>query len=85
MISLNLRVTTTDGSRDYEVRPKTVVAFEREFGMGVGKAFQSEQRAEHIYWLAWRAVKDSGTVVKPFDGWLDEVQDVEMLEADDRP
>lgn len=85
MISLNLRVTTADGAREYEVKPKTVVEFERQFGMGIGKAFQTEQRAEHIYWLAWRSVKDSGQVVKPFDGWLDDVADVEMIEADDHP
>jgi len=85
VISLNLRVTTADGAREYEVKPKTVVEFERQFGMGIGKAFQTEQRAEHIYWLAWRSVKDSGQVVKPFDGWLDDVADVEMIEADDHP
>lgn len=85
MLSLTLRVTTTDGAQDYGVRPKTVVEFERQFGMGVGKAFSTEQRAEHIYWLAWRSIKDSGETVKPFDGWLNEVQDVEMLEGDDRP
>lgn len=86
MISLNLRVTTADGSaREYEVRPKTVVEFERQFGTGIGKAFQTDQKAEHIYWLAWRSVKDSGQVVKPFDGWLDEVQNVEMVEVDNRP
>ena len=85
MLSLNLRVTTSEGSRDYGVRPKTVVEFERQFGMGVGKAFSNEQRAEYIYWLAWRAIKDSGETVKPFDNWLDAVQDVEMLEGDDRP
>lgn len=85
MISLNLRVTTADGAREYEVKPKTVVEFERQFGMGIGKAFQTEQRAEHIYWLAWRSVKDSGQVVKPFDGWLEDVADVEMIEADDHP
>ncbi len=85
MISLNLRVVTEEGSRDYEVRPKTVVEFERQFGMGVGKAFQNEQRAEHVYWIAWRAIKDSGQTVKPFDAWLDSVHDVQMLEGDDRP
>jgi len=85
VISLNLRVTTADGAREYEVKPKTVVEFERQFGMGIGKAFQTEQRAEHIYWLAWRSVKDSGQVVKPFDGWLEDVADVEMIEADDHP
>ena len=37
---------------------------------------------EHLYWLGWKAQQSSGVVVKPFDGWLDTVESVEVVEAD---
>jgi uncharacterized NAD(P)/FAD-binding protein YdhS len=86
MIDLSLRVVKTDGSDlTLPVAPKTVVAFERQFGMGIGKAFQTEQKAEHLYWMAWKAQANSGAVVKPFDGWLDDVVSVELVEQDAAP
>jgi hypothetical protein len=81
MIDLSLRVVKADGTDVVlPVMPKTVVAFERQFGMGIGKAFQSEQKAEHLYWMAWKAQANTGAVVKPFDGWLDDVVSVELVE-----
>ena len=85
MISLTLRVVTADSERDYRLTPSVVVAFERQFGMGLGKAFTSDQKAEHVYWLAWKAVQAAGGVVKPFDSWLESVVDVEMVEDAVRP
>jgi hypothetical protein len=82
MISLTLRVTTGDGGGEYEVGPKVQVAFEREWKVGMPKAFQTEQRMEHMYWLAWKAQQSSGVVVKPFDGWLDTVEKVEVVEGE---
>ena len=89
MISLNLRVTTTSGSNDYTVGPKIQVAFEREFKVGLPKAFAADQKMEHLYWLAWKcaseAAKSGGAAVKPFDGWLDTVESVEVVGVDEDP
>jgi hypothetical protein len=85
VISLTLRVVTADSERDYRLTPSVVVAFERQFGMGIGKAFSSEQKAEHLYWLAWKSEQQTGAVVKPFDSWLESVVDVEMVEQPSRP
>ena len=85
MITLNLRVTTTSGSADYTVGPKVQVAFEREFKVGLPKAFAADQKMEHLYWLAWKASHAAGEVVKPFDGWLDTVQAVEVVGQDEVP
>ena len=85
MISMTLRVTTEDTSGDFTVGPKTQVAFEREWKVGLPKAFGDQQRMEYVYWLAWKAMQDSGVVVKPFDGWLATVQQVEMIGVDDAP
>lgn len=81
MMGLRLRVVTDEGELgEFAVTPKVQVEFERYFKVGVGKAFQQEQRVEHMYWLAWKAVHAAGVAVKPFDSWLDSVVDVQMAE-----
>ena len=85
MISLTLKVTTENGAKDYSVGPKVQVAFEREFKVGLPKAFSADQKMEHLYWLAWKASHAAGEVVKPFDGWLDTVQAVEVVGQDEVP
>jgi hypothetical protein len=50
--------------------------------MGIGKAF-NEQKREHQHYLAYLAMKASGAVVKPFDGWLEQVENTEVLVAED--
>lgn len=85
MITLTLRVRTDRGDNDYVVTPKVQVLFEREFKMGLPKAFAAEPRMEHLYWLAWRSVQAAGDVVKPFDEWLGQVLAVEMVESAEGP
>jgi len=85
VISLTLHITTEDTSGTYTVGPKTQVAFEREWKVGLPKAFGDQQRMEYVYWLGWKAMQDSGVVVKPFEAWLDTVRSVEMVGADEAP
>jgi hypothetical protein len=80
MFGLNLRVVTKDGEKNVPVTPKVSVEFERQFQTGIGRAFQ-ENKVEHIYWLAWKASNDA----RPFDDWLGELVDVQMVEAAERP
>ena len=82
MISLTLRVTHDGDTKEYVVGPKVQVQFEREWKVGMPKAFSSDQKVEHLYWLAWKAMQSSGAVVKPFDGWMDSLEAVEIVQAD---
>jgi uncharacterized NAD(P)/FAD-binding protein YdhS len=81
MFGLVLRVITPNGADEYPITPRVVVAFEREFQTGLGRAFQSEQKAEHMFWLAWKASKDT----RDFNSWLDGLIDVEIVEGRERP
>jgi len=81
-VSLSCKVWIDGQDHDYPVTPKVEVDFERKFGVGIGKAFQ-EQKREHQHYLAWLAVKASGAVVKPFDGWLETVENTEVTVATD--
>ena len=76
-VSLTCKVWSDGTEAEYPVTPKVEVEFERKFGVGIGKAFQ-EQKREHQHYLAWLAVKASGVVVKPFDGWLETVENTEV-------
>jgi hypothetical protein len=69
----------------YPVTPVVQVAFEREFRTGLSKAFQTEMRNEHLYWLAWKAMHVAGKVVKPFDGWLNDLAAVEIVNENTGP
>lgn len=82
---MKVKVEHQDGSRNtYRVLPKTVVAFERNFGIGVG----AMATMEHTYWLAWdaecTAIRGAGGVTKLFDDWIDGLESVEV-EADAAP
>lgn len=86
MITLwKVRVVKTDGSiATHDISPRVIVAFERHFKIGMSQAFSKEQKYEHAFWLAWEAEKQSGAVVKPFDGWLESIQGVD-IEVDKLP
>lgn len=81
-VSLSCKVWVDGTENEYPVTPKVEVEFERKFGIGIGKAFEQQKR-EHQHYLAWLAVKASGAVVKPFDGWLETVENTEVLVATD--
>ena len=71
-------VRRSDVEVTYPVSPTVIVAFERNFKMGIGQAFTDQLKFEHLYWLGWKAEHSAGEVVKPFDGWLEDVDGVEL-------
>ncbi|HEY7824858.1 MAG TPA: hypothetical protein VIG24_18610 [Acidimicrobiia bacterium] len=81
-VSLSCKVSIGGSVSEFPVTPKVEVEFERKFGMGIGKAFQ-EMKREHQHYLCWLAMKQSGAIVKPFDGWLDEIESTEVLVSED--
>jgi hypothetical protein len=81
MDGLQIKVKTTDGFEGIlPLRPRSIVAFEQKFGKGFAKLLGEDQKLEHIYFLAWSALKDSGKVVKPWgDSFLDTLDSVELV------
>jgi hypothetical protein len=85
MTAWRIAVVKTDGTTtEYQITPRTVVAFERFFKVGLAAAFTNDQKMEHLYWLAWDAERIAGSVVPLFDKWLETVVSVEMA-ADVNP
>jgi len=86
MIVMQMEVVFEDGPQGpFPVTPKVQVEFERHFKTGIGKAFENDAKMEHIYWLAWKSMHYAGSVVKPFDEWLDKVQSINVINDGDRP
>jgi hypothetical protein len=72
---LSLTVERLDGSSErHPVLPVDMVAFERQFSIGWGKASQ-DMHFEHLYWLAWHC-EQRKAMVKPFDDWVEEILNV---------
>jgi hypothetical protein len=83
MDGLAIKVKTTEGvEASYKLTPRIIVAFEQNFGKGMPHLLGQEQRVEHIYWLAWKAMQVNGVVVKLFGPeFLDSIVSAE-LDAD---
>jgi len=81
-VSLSCKVWIDGSVSEFPVTPKVEVDFERKFGVGIGKAFQ-EQKREHQHYLCWLAMKQSGAVVKPFEGWLDDIENTDVVVSTD--
>jgi hypothetical protein len=79
MIGVSLEVTFPGEVVTIPVTPRAAVNFERHFKVSLTKAIMEQQMMEHIYYLAWECVRLSGRVVKPFDGWLEEVIQVTFV------
>ena len=83
MDGLSIKVKTVDGvEASYKLTPRIIVAFEQQFGAGMPKLLWEQQKVEHIYWLAWKALQTNGVVVKLFGPeFLDTIASAE-LDAD---
>ena len=81
MDGLSIKVKTTDGNEGtYALRPKSIVAFEQKFNKGFAKLLSEDQKLEHVYFLAWATMRDSGKSVKPWgESFLAELESVELV------
>lgn len=88
-MKIRLTITRVDGTTSkVETRPADLVAFERHFGIGFPEAFDSlaKMRIGHQFWLAWHAEtrpargQSAETLDALHDAWLDQVDDVDVVE-----
>ncbi len=81
MFTAKANITRIDGTLvSYPITPKVIVSFERHFKVGLQAAFLQDQHMEHTFWLGWEAERAAGQIVKPFDGWLDDIARVELVD-----
>ena len=76
---MDLSVEYGDTTHVIPVSPIVEVAFERQFKGGFAKLFRTEERSEHLYWLAWEGLRRAGVTVPPFgDEFLALLKSVEI-------
>jgi len=88
-MQFDLRVVHDGEERQVTAGPPTIVAFERKWGMGWGKAMQ-DVHVEHIAWVAHDALHKAalmgdGPAVKPFDDWINGLEEIEIVDDDSVP
>lgn len=83
-MSGNINFTTKSGSYTVDIASiKNTVAFERHFNVSA-QVLQMAPRLEYIAFLAWTAARSAGIdVPDTFDGFLDEVEDLEVIDGED--
>ena len=77
----NISFTTPAGSFTVDIASiKNTIQFERHFNVSA-QVLQMAPRLEYIAFMAWSAAKSEGLpVADEFDGFLDEVTDLEVVE-----
>lgn len=84
---MRLRVTEVDGdSYELKVGPKALVEVERHFKKPMSALFNAETASyEALCYVAWRASQLALRVVKPFDEWLGDIDNIEAVEDEALP
>ena len=85
MIRFKIRVVSVGGATaEATAGPPDLIAFERAYERSVIK-LQSEMKFEDLAYLAWHALKRAGQVSADFDAWLDDLADLELVDAGEVP
>ena len=81
---MKLKITQTDGTvTEVRITPKLEVAFEVKWKGGFAKIFREQEKSEHLYWLAWEALRQSDHVVPVFgEKFLDTLESVDLVDDD---
>lgn len=68
-----------------DVTPRVEVDWEAHHNKAFGATFMGEPKRTEWYYLAWLAVKHAGHVVKPFDGFINELAEVTVVADGEGP
>ena len=92
LAALRLKVTIGDVTHDVTLKPGDLVRFEEKFDRSLmdsvevdddGQAVGMRFGVTELMFLAWCGAKRDGITTQDFDGFLDEVDDVEVGEPDE--
>ena len=78
-------ITDENGAVTHVVtKPSDLIRLERRFEVSVGEMFMVKNpKLEHVWFLAWCALKRENPQTPEFDEWMDTVGDVEANDPED--
>jgi len=87
MAKLAISIKWKDGTaQEVRITPAAEVAFEDWAGVGLHIALSPEHgKNKNVYRLAWESLKAAGTVVKPFEDFLKEIDDADLVTTTANP
>jgi hypothetical protein len=83
-VSGSIRFETKSGSYVVDIADiRVVIGFERHFNTSA-QVIQMSPRVEYIAYMAWKAAQLQGVAVPDdFEGFIDELVDIEQVEGDE--
>jgi hypothetical protein len=75
MIGFTAKVTYNGGPdegavHEGRITSSVLMQFERKHKQSVIKVIGTDMLFEPLLWLGWETIRQAGTVVKPFDDWV---------------
>ena len=92
LAALRLKVTIGDKTHDVSLKPGDLVRYEEKFDRSLMDSVEVDDDGQptgmrfgvtELMFLAWCGAKRDGITAQDFDGFLDEVDDVEVGEPDE--
>lgn len=75
-MKINLQVQFEDGtSKEITANAADLVAFEDKFNISIAR-LGAESKLSHLMFLAWHASKRQKMTDKPFEAWLETVENI---------
>lgn len=79
----SIRVTFKDADEQtFVIALSDTLAFERQTGKSILDLESEKPLMSDWLWMAWRQHKKLNNQIRPFDMWLDSIEDVEIKNTD---
>jgi len=75
---MQLRISYTNAGQTGEAltSPSVVIAWERKYQTKISRVADTGLGMEDLAFLAWEATRASGTVVPPFETWIEALEEI---------
>lgn len=80
-MQINLQITYNDGTtKDVKAVASDLVAFESKFDISIARLEQN-LKLTHLLFMAWHVEKRTKQTALEFDAWIDNVEQIEVVET----
>lgn len=80
-MQIKMKVTHDNVVHELTAKPVDLGAFEVEHSCSIS-VFEKEQRASHLFWMAWHVARRTRLTALDYQEWLDGLDDIEVEDAE---